>query len=317
MTTKSTHHLPAILSVLLLAGFTVTSAWAGTTYISFENDVGLLTDQTPPGVLTTPPGDPKHGVFSGSGYVFLSDGGRVETTKPNEVSIVAKLQPFTDLDSGVTLCMFIADASDTGYAVTACFDADNADLATLRRPDGSWINLGINFWGATQDYTLTYNTQTEEATLMRQNNGVSVSLSVAFGIDDPTSVVVGITTDGTARVRAFTATGVDIPDYPSVGDPLIPSNPWVDFSLTETGNGAQTDPFKLLSEALAAADPGATISIVPGTDSTEQPTINQSVTLANSDFAIGSVSIGVSARSAAPEEEQRTGFISKGPSPNR
>ncbi|MDK1022231.1 MAG: hypothetical protein QGD90_11415 [Candidatus Hydrogenedentes bacterium] len=316
MSTESMRCLPSLLSVLLIVGITVTPAWAGTTFISFENDVGLLTDQSPPNVLTAPPGDPKHGVFSGAGFVFLEDNSvRVDTTKPNEVSIVARLAPFLDIDSGVTLCLVIADKDDTGIAVLACFSADNSGVGTLKRPDGSFINLGINLWGATQDYTLTYNTQTELATLMRQNNGVSVSLPVAFGIDDPTSVVVGITTDGTARVRNFTAFGPGIPDYPVVGDPLDPDNPWVDFSMTSSGTGAENSPFMFLAEALAVANPGATISIVPGTDSTEKPMVNQSVTLANSDFAGGSVSIGVSARRDADLSSE--GFISRGSSVRR
>ena len=212
--------------------------------------------------------------------------------------------------------LFIADAADTGISLTACFSSDNSGVGTLRRPDGSFINLGISFPGAAQDYTLTYNTQTERATLMRKNDMVSVSLDVAFGIYGPAAVVVGIVTDGPAVIRNFGATGPDIPDFPLVGDPLDPNNPWVDFSMTSSGTGAENSPFMFLAEALAVANPGATISIVPGTDSDEKPTINQNVFLANSNAASGSVSIGVPARSSSAEEA-KIGFISKGRSPTR
>ena len=320
MIAKSTRPLPKPLSALLILGFTATHALAGTTFINFNDTqlgIGLLTDQTPPNVLTAPAGTPHHGVFSGAGFVFLEENSMsVVTNKPNEVSIVGRLAPFNDIDPGVTLCLFIADAADTGISLTACFSADNTGVSTLRRPDGSFINLGINLWGATQDFTLTYNTQTELATLMRENDMVSVSLDVAFGIYGPAAVVVGIVTDGPAVIRNFGATGPDIPDFPIVGDPLDPNNPWVDFSMTSSGTGAENSPFMFLAEALAVANPGATISIVPGTDSDEKPTINQNVFLANSNAASGSVSIGVPARSSSAEEA-KIGFISKGRSPDR
>ncbi len=320
MTTKSTHHLPGILSVLLLVAFALSPAWAGTTDISFENDVGLLTDQTPPGFLTTPPGDPKHGIFSGAGYVYLYDAGaRIDTNSPNSVSVTIRINPAADAGTG--LHMFIADRDFPLDSVLASFSSSSPTFVTLNSADGSFVNLDNSFApNAAQDFTLTYDIVTERATLFSQTDG-PVFRDIA--LKGAQNVVIGIVTDGAAVVRTFSATGVDIPDYPSVGDPLIPSNPWVDFSLTDTGNGAQTNPFKTLAEALAAAAPDATVSIVPGVDSTETFTeaggseISQSVTLANSDFASGSVSIGVPTRSPSPEEEQRTGFISKGPSPNR
>ena len=96
---------------------------------------------------------------------------------------------------------------------------------------------------------------------------------------------------------------------------LDQDNRGVEVSVSSGGTGAENSPFMFLAEALAAANPGATISIVPGTDSTEKPMVNQSVTLANSDFAGGSVSIGVSARRDADLSSE--GFISRGSSVRR
>ena len=319
MTTRSVH---VLLSALLILGFTTTHAVAGavgTTFISFNDEIGigLLTDQSSLNYLTAPAGLPNHGIINGAGYVYLFDNDeRVATNSPNEVSIVARLQPCMDTASGATICLFIADKNNVNDAVLACFSSDDPGIGTLIRADGSSTNLGINFECGIQDFTLTYNTQSERATLMRENNGVSVFLDAAFALTAPTSVVVGITTDGPAVIRNFGAFGPDIPDFPPVGDPLDQNNPWVDFSMTSSGTGAENSPFMFLAEALAVANPGATISIVPGTDSDEKPTINQNVFLANSNAAAGSVSIGVPARSSSAEEA-KIGFISKGRSPDR
>ncbi len=228
------------------------------------------------------------------------------------MSIVARLQPCADTDPGATLCLFIANRDNIGDAVLACFSSDNPNAGTLIPVSGSSINLGINLPCGIQDFTLTYNTQTERATLMRQNGGVSVIREIAFGINDPAAVVVGLVTDGAAVVRKFIATGPDIPEFPGV---LNKDNPWVDFSQMSSGRGSEIFPFKFLSGALAVANPGATVSIVPGTNSTEKPTIMQNVILANSDFASGSVSIGVSARRDADLSTE--GFVSRGSSVRR
>lgn len=296
--------------VLIACTLIVPQAIAETALIKFNDvdGIGLLTDQSPPNVLTAPAGTPNHGIFSGAGVVFLFESGqKVETNSPNSVSVTIKVNPFAD--TGDSLCMFIADRDDTGIAVLACFSSADATFVTLIPAEGNSTNLNNSlFPNAPQEFTLTYDIFTERATLFSETEA-PVSRDIA--LMGAQNVVIGIVTDGAAVVRQFTTTGHDIPEFPVV-DPLDSDNPWLDFGVSSGGNGAQSDPFNTLSDALAAANPGATISINPGTDSTEMPTINQNVTLANANAAGGSVSIGVPARSNA----DRSGFVSRPPPHN-
>lgn len=314
MTTKL---LLCLLSAVLIAGSIAPPAMAGvegTTTISFNDEVGigLLTEQFPPGILTAPAGLPNHGIFSGPGIVFLSDGvDPIDTNSPNSVSVTIRINPFAD--AGTLLCMFIADRDFTGDAVVACFSSALPTLVTLTPAEGFSINLDNGtFPNAPQDFTLTYNIATERATLF---SATETPVIRDIALKGALNVVIGIVTESAAVVRKFIATGPDIPNFPPVGDPLDPANPWVDFSMSSSGTGAQNSPFHTLAEALLAADPaGATISIVPGMDSSETftggSTINQIVMLSNSDGGIGSVSIGVSARRDLPAKE--SGFVSRG-----
>jgi hypothetical protein len=113
-----------------------------------------------------------------------------------------------------------------------------------------------------------------------------------------------------ANFDNVTFTGTDVPLFPPLFDPM---NVWVDFSET-CGNGGQTYPLGLLAEAVAEADPGAAVLIVPGTNSSETfaggSAINSAMTLANADPGSGTVSIGVTARRGQSTGQSKTGFVS-------
>jgi len=154
------------------------------------------------------------------------------------------------------------------------------------------------------------------ATLSRASGGTPVSITGA--LNGVQNFVIGLTTSGGGvQLRQFTATGVDIPDYPSMGDPLDPDNPWVNFGITR-GTGAENDPFSTLTEALAAANPaGATIHIIPQTDSPETFTfaggneIDQIVTLVNSNPG-GEFGVQIGVPSRRDVDLSTEGFVSRG-----
>ncbi len=312
MTTKPTHRLPGLLSVLLVAGFSAPPAWAGTTFIEFLSGIGPLNLKTSgAGVLSTSGGD---AVFTGSNTTYLNDGGGQQETSGGIVTVFMEgFQPFQVEPGG--LAIVITDGSTTVTATVV-------DIAPLGYPDvllsdgqGNLDSVEFYYPAADNNFmTLVYNPSTFMVTLTIQGFGGDTATLSGIFMDD---IAPGVSaTSSAANFDDITIDGPGIPNYPTVGDPLDPDNPWVDFSLTSSGTGAETDPFHTLAGALAAANPGATISMVPGTDSTETPTVNQSVTLANSDFASGSVSIGVSARRDA--DLSGGGFVSRAaPVPGR
>lgn len=292
-----------VLGGVLIAGFLASPAMAGTTFIDFNPELGhLANDQSPPGVLAN---SGNKGVFSSAGTAFLNDGMRIVAS--NQVSITIKLNPVSDA-FGAEMCMFIADRDFPADAVTACFNGDaHPSTGDLNSPWVNGVSLGISFPAATDDFTLLYEPGQDKATLSRASGGTPVSI---FGaLNGVQNFVIGLTTSGGGvQLRQFTAAGDDIPDYPSMGDPLDPDNPWVNFGLTR-GTGAESDPFDTLTEALAAANPDATIHIIPQTDSPETFTggneINQSVTLVNSNpSGEFGVQIGVPSR-------RESGFVSR------
>ena len=68
---------------VLVAGLITPQAMAGDlgmTFIDFQTDAGLLTDQTPSGILTGADSNDtaNKGVFSGTGSAFLFSGTRVQ-----------------------------------------------------------------------------------------------------------------------------------------------------------------------------------------------------------------------------------------------
>lgn len=318
--------ISCLLGGALIAGLITTQAVAGalgTTFIDFETDAGLLTAQSPPGIFTGANDNAtmNKGVFSDVGTAWLFSSGLVTAT--STVTLKIKLNVITDTASGsnnnnADICMFFQSASDPTDVCSACFDGiDHLSTGELIGATGNFNNLTILLPAATIDFTFVYDPVQDKATLSSQE--AVMERSVFLALDGATSFYMGLfSTGGPIQLREFTAIGADIPDFPVVGDPLDPANPWVNFSLSSSGTGAENAPFHTLAAVLAAPIlPAAMIHIVPGTNSSEKFTggneINQNVFLVTAGG--GSVSIGVPARRDTALAE--SGFVSRGGSSRR
>lgn len=293
------------IALCLVASTVLGGATVGTATMDFETGVGLLTEQTPPGSFTASGGE---GVFAGPGQntVFLEENDTVVvTSSPHDVSASFTLRPLAD-SGDVDICLFVAESGNVGNAVLGCVNGFNPS-ATLIGFSGN-RELAIDFPNIVQTFTLEYDVSQERATFIRDDeSGGPESVFLELALDGgPLNVVTGITSFGSAKIDEAVFVGEDIPDFPPVADP---SNLFVDFGASSGGNGAESFPFNTLSDALGAADPGGTVNLAPGSSS-ETLTVNQDVSLVNSNPGGGSVLIGAGgARSA--EGSARVGFVSR------
>jgi hypothetical protein len=285
---------------------------AGSTLIDFtDGTVGLLTDQTPADSFTA---QSNTGEFAGpastQNTVFLEyNGARIVSDGADTVSIRIILHPAGDVSE--VLCMFIADASFPASACTACLDADDIFVMTLRAADGTTDELTVPFPNATNnEFTLTFDLQTGIAELIRPTSGGGTAqVSVENAVDGAESVVVGLYTIGSGAINNVLFEGPSMPDFP----PAIERDlPHVDFTFQSPGYGTTEFPFATLADVLTESNPGATVLFAPGV-SPEIAAISKALTLTNNNPVGGPVRVGVTSarQSAVHDESTRTGFVSR------
>ncbi len=251
------------------------------------------------------------GVFTGANITMLSDGNGVAESSSGTVTITMSGFTPSDVDaSGLAIritdgptivTLTVDDIEEDGFPDVVLTDGESIDGAEFFAP-----NSGTNFM------TLQYNPVTDVATATIQGfmgNTATIS-DVAMG-----AVEMGVAAmNSAASFGGITFNGTDVPLFPPA---FNAANPWVDFGADPCGNGAEGYPFALLADAVAAADPGATVSIVPGTDGPETFTdagaIDTALTLTNSDSGSGAVRIGIAARRANEPKRSVTGFVSQSP----
>jgi hypothetical protein len=285
-------------------------AFSDTATISFDCGTGRLDFKTSgTGDLVASGG---RGVFTGANVTFLSDGsGQAETSGGTVTIHMSDFRPFDVDDSGLSIR--ITDGSTTVTATVIDFFTD--DLPDVLLTDGTDIDL-VEFFApnASNNFmTLVYNATTNVAMVTIQGFGGDTATLTDINMGP---IQMGVqAANNQANFGGITFAGPDIPLFPPVFDP---ANPWVDFGAAPCGNGAPGYPFNLLADAVAAADPGATVSIVPGTDGSETFTgagaISTALSLENSDPGSGSVRVGVTTRRSSEIKRSTTGFVSR-PSP--
>lgn len=304
--TTSSNRWDVAIAIAVIAVIADIDSFADTATITFACGTGRLDLKVSgAGNLTASGG---RGVFTGPNITMLSDGNGVAESSSGTVTVtMSGFTPSAVDDSGLTIR--ITDGSTTITAtVIDLFDDDFPDVLITDGSDTDSAeffapNSGTNFM------TLEYDPVSDTATVTIQGFGGNTAELSDINLG---TVQMGVqAANNQANFDTITFTGQDVPLFPPVFDP---ANPWVDFGADPCGNGAQGYPFDLLADAVAAADPGATVSIVPGTDGAETFTdagaINAALTLTNSDSGSGAVRIGVVARRAGPAPS-KTGFVSR------
>jgi hypothetical protein len=106
--------------------------------------------------------------------------------------------------------------------------------------------------------------------------------------------------------------------WPLAADPLDPDNVFVDFDFSGVESGGTGNPFNSLAEAIAVANPDATINIAAGASSPETFTggnvIDAAVTLVKNGAGTNPTIGDAGARFASPANsgKPRSGFVSAG-----
>ena len=285
------------------------SAAAETATIDFNCGTGRLDLKTSgAGDLISSGG---RGVFTGANITMLSDGAGSPETSGGTVTInMVNFTPSAVDDSGLTIV--ITDGSTTVTATVIDLFAD--EFPDVLLTDGEDID-SVEFFApnsATNFMTLTYSAASDTVSLTIQ--GFMGNTATLTGIDMG-NIQMGVQAENNqANFGDITFNGPDVPLFPPLFDS---ANLWVDFGAPPCGNGAQGYPFNLLASAVSAADPGAVVSLVPGTSSSETfsggSAINAPLTLANADPGSGGVQIGVVARRSSEIKKSTTGFVSRSP----
>lgn len=282
-------------------------AWADTAVMTFQCGTGRLDLKTAGAGDLIASGN--RAVFTGANTTFLSDGNGQPQISGGTVTVnmtgfsPAAVEPanleIIITDGATTVTATVTDIEDDGFPDVLLTDGENVDGVEFFAP-----NSGTNFM------TLEYNPVSNTVTLTIQGfQGDTATLTgVTMG-----NVQMGVRATGSeASFNDIAFAGSDVPLFP----PLFnAANPWVDFAAGPCGNGAQTYPFDTLEEGVNAAESGATISIVPGTQSGETFTganaIDTPMALTNAEPGNGTAWIGFIGRRSESTEPARTGFVAR------
>lgn len=296
-----------IVAAALWVEFLSTSSFGDTVTLDFSCGVGLLDLQTAgPGTLSASGG---RAVFSGANTTMLNDNTDLQQT--TDALLTINMTGFNPtavepgglaimITDGVTIVTAtVGDVGDDGFPDVLISDGVNSESVEFFAP-----NSATNFM------TVEYDPENDTASVTIQGfMGNTATLEeVTMG-----SVRMGVSaTSSAASFDAITFTEANIALFPPV---FNPANPWVDFAAGPCGNGGQTYPFDTLAEGVSAATSGATVSIVPGAQSTETfagaSAIDAQVTLTNAEPGSGTASIGVTGRRGEPDKPARTGFVAR------
>lgn len=202
-----------------------------------------------------------------------------------------------------------------GHAVTSNGNTLNitTDLPSSATANRSWL-LATNAFTAlpgavTPDYVIPENFFSLNGDTITLVDGAFAPMIFGSGV---------LPVDGINALRKNLTTGVNSPtnfagQTGSVDtSPVDFDNLFVNFGLALNGNGADVAPFNNMVDAVAVANPGATINLVPGSSSetfTGASSITKQLTLVNSDPGLGSVTIGQGGAPARSEEPE--GFVSR------
>jgi len=199
---------------VLLMALVATVAWADTATIDFDSSTGPLAYHgAGAGTLTSSAG---RASFTGQNMTLLgTESAPISCTGANSVTI--EIRPATDAGAGVGL--ILADPSDpNNIRVTAVVSSDGTVTMT------DWI--GNSGTATTLPSALNTVTLEDDRSLTGDNTTLVVNQGTAYEqsailygtMSGALQAWIGVLSNGTGGFETFTASGPDIPQYPTGGE---------------------------------------------------------------------------------------------------